>query len=94
MMKAYVMILLIFSSIFLIKTSSFNVTDVFLDKKLDIIFHGGKLYLPKNHPQIPSPIVPHSSSNTPTHNTNHEHEELVTGETFWVYLFIIMCNNL
>ena len=110
MIKTYAFIIFIFSTLYITSSNTVNITDVFFDKKLDIIFHKGKLYLPKLHPLIPNE-VPESpekneNHNPPPHNPSHdtqghghghaEHEhghELVSGETFWIYIFIIFCKK-
>jgi hypothetical protein len=106
MIKIYASILFIFSTIYVVSTSNVNITDVYFDKKLDIIFHKGKLYLPKIHPLFPNEfpekkdIDKNQNFNQNYNNNSHgnqkgsekEHEhELVSGRTFWIYVFIIFC---
>lgn len=98
MYKTYAIIFFVFSTLYLVTSNTFNVTDVFFDKKLDIIFHNGKLYLPKVHPLIPNDVPDkkdhENKENESSHVKGHHHEEeLATGETFWIYLFIVVCKK-
>jgi hypothetical protein len=106
MIKTYAFILFIFSPIYIVSTSNINITEVYFDKKLDLIFHNGKLYLPKIHPLLPYDFpekkdIDKNQNNNPNFNNKpngsqnenvnlHEHE-LVSGRTFWIYVFIILC---
>ena len=103
MIKTYAFLFIILCTIYITSSNTVNITDVFFDKKLDIIFHKGKLYLPKLHPLIPNEVpesheknqhdlspVPHSA---PHEEHGHEHE-FVDGNTFWIYIVAIGCKKL
>jgi len=93
MIKANAFIFFVFSVNYLVSSNSVNITDVFFDKKLDIIFHKGKLYLPRLTPALPLPnvVTPHQDKEGQKTPHHHKEEEYVSGETFWIYVCVIGC---
>lgn len=97
MKKTYAFFILLIS-IYIVTCT--NKTDVFYDAKYDIIFHNGKLYFPSKNTDINNGAKNdisnnnahgNTKTNTNTNINSHHEEELVSGATFWFYIFIILC---
>jgi len=101
-MKKIYAIFIFLSAFYLV--TSIDKTQVFHDPKYDIIFHNGKLYFPSKSPdtnvgeknnEVYSDTHGQENSNTNQNNHSnanpHHQEKLVSGATFWFYLFAILC---